>query len=257
MKVVILCGGLGTRLREETEFKPKPIVNIGSKPVLWHIMKYYSTFGFKEFVLCLGYKGELIKDYFYNYDMMNSDVTIKLGNPRSITFLQSNSEDWSVTLVDTGEKALKGARLKKIEKYIQEDSFMMTYGDGLCNVNIDDLISFHKEHKKMITVTGVNSVSRFGELKLEEALVKDFHEKPDNISNFINGGYFVLNRKIFDYLTTEDDCDLEVGTFDKIAEQKEMMAYRHTGEWACMDTLRDVEYLNKIWNEDKAFWKKW
>lgn len=257
MKVVILCGGLGTRLREETEFKPKPIVNIGSKPVLWHIMKYYSTFGFKEFVLCLGYKGELIKDYFYNYDMMNSDVTIKLGNPRSITFLQSNSEDWSVTLVDTGEKALKGARLKKIEKYIQEDSFMMTYGDGLCNVNIDDLISFHKEHKKMITVTGVNSVSRFGELKLEEALVKDFHEKPDNISNFINGGYFVLNRKIFDYLNTDDDCDLEVGIFDKIAEQKEMMAYRHTGEWACMDTLRDVEYLNKIWNEDKAFWKKW
>ncbi len=257
MKVVILCGGLGTRLREETEFKPKPIVNIGNKPVLWHIMKYYSTFGFKEFVLCLGYKGELIKDYFYNYDMMNSDVTIKLGNPRSITFLQSNSEDWSVTLVDTGEKALKGARLKKIEKYIQEDSFMMTYGDGLCNVNIDNLISFHKEHKKMITVTGVNSVSRFGELKLEEALVKDFHEKPDNISNFINGGYFVLNRKIFDYLNTDDDCDLEVGTFDKIAEQKEMMAYRHTGEWACMDTLRDVEYLNKIWNEDKAFWKKW
>ncbi|MFN4149739.1 MAG: sugar phosphate nucleotidyltransferase, partial [Candidatus Sericytochromatia bacterium] len=216
MKVVILCGGLGTRLREETEFKPKPMVNIGDKPVLWHIMKYYSCFGFKDFVLCLGYKGEVIKDYFYNYEMMNNDFTIKLGNPKNVTFLQSDSEnDWTVTLINTGEKTLKGARLKKIEKYIDTDNFMVTYGDGLSNVDLNKLIDFHKAHEKTVTVTGVNAVSRFGELKIKDDFkVEDFHEKPDNISRFINGGFFVLNKSIFNYLTEDENCDLEIGTFD-------------------------------------------
>lgn len=259
MKVVILCGGLGTRLREETEFKPKPMVNIGDRPVLWHIMKYYSCFGFKDFVLCLGYKGEVIKDYFYNYEMMNNDFTIKLGNPKNVTFLQSDSEnDWTVTLINTGEKTLKGARLKKIEKYIDTDNFMVTYGDGLSNVDLNKLIEFHKSHEKKVTVTGVNAVSRFGELKIKDGTkIEDFREKPDNISRFINGGFFVLNKGIFEYLTEDENCDLEVGTFDILAEQEEMMVYKHTGDWSCMDTLRDTEYLNKLWNEDNAFWKIW
>lgn len=258
MKVVIFCGGLGTRLREETEFKPKPMVNIGTKPILWHIMKYYSHFGFKDFVLCLGYKGEVIKDYFYNYEMMNNDFTIKLGNPKNVTFLQSDSEnDWTVTLINTGEKTFKGARLKKIEKYIDTDNFMVTYGDGLSNVNIEELLKFHKDHNRTVTVTGVNAVSRFGELKIKDDKVEDFHEKPDNISRFINGGFFVLNKKIFNYLTEDEECDLEIGAFDKLAKEDQMMVYKHTGEWSCMDTLRDTEYLNKLWNENKAFWKIW
>lgn len=258
MKVVILCGGLGTRLREETEFKPKPMVNIGEKPILWHIMKYYSCFGFKDFVLCLGYKGEVIKEYFYNYEMMNNDFTIKLGNPKSVSFLQSDSEnDWTVTLVNTGDKSLKGSRLKKIEKYIDSDDFMVTYGDGLCDVNISSLINFHKEHNKIVTVTGVNAISRFGELKIDGNKVEKFYEKPESISNFINGGYFIFKKEIFNYLTSDDDCDLEVGAFDKISKEEQMMVYKHLGNWQCMDTLRDTEYLNKIWNENNSFWKKW
>lgn len=258
MKIVIFCGGLGTRLREETEFKPKPMVNIGSKPILWHIMKYYSSFGFNDFVLCLGYKGEMIKEFFYNYELFNSDLFIKFGKSKDITFLQNHDEnDWKVTLANTGDKTLKGARLKKVEKYVDSDLIMLTYGDGLCDVNILDLLEFHKSHGKLVTVTGVSPVARFGELHIEGNTVTSFSEKPKNSLNYINGGYFVMSRKIFEYLSSDESCDFEVGPLEKIALEGNLMVYKHSGNWACMDTLRDTEYLNNLWNENKAFWKRW
>jgi len=258
MEVVILCGGLGTRLREETEFRPKPMVNIGRHPILWHIMKIYAHYGHKDFILGLGYKGEMIKEYFYHYELMNNDITLELGHPENICIHQSHSEkDWRITLSDTGEKALKGARLKKVEKYINEDEFMMTYGDGVADIDINKLLSFHKSHGKLATLTGINPASRFGELKINGNSVTAFSEKPKNSSEFINGGFFVFNKKIFDYLSTNDNCDLEIGALEKIAREGQLMVYKHTGFWTCMDTLRDMEYLNKLWNENKAFWKTW
>lgn len=258
MKVVILCGGLGTRLREETEFRPKPMVNIGTRPILWHIMKTYAHYGFNDFVLALGYKGEMIKNYFFNYELMNNDVTIELGKPEKMHIHQVHEEvGWKVTLVDTGEKALKGARLKKIEKYIDEDQFLMTYGDGLSNVNIKSVTAFHQQHGRLATVTGINLTARFGELKIEGDQVLSFREKPKNGEGYINGGFMVLNRGIFDYLSSDDNCDLEYGPMEILAEEKKLMVYKHNGFWACMDTLRDMEYLNKLWQENKAEWKVW
>jgi len=258
MKVVILCGGAGTRLREETEFRPKPMVNIGPYPILWHIMKYYSLFGFREFVLALGYKGDMIKNYFCHYELMNNDVTIELGQPEKTRIHYAHDEaGWKITLADTGEKSLKGARLKKVEKYITGDTFMMTYGDGIADVDIGKLVAFHKAHGKMATVTGINIASRFGELKIDGDSVETFSEKPQDGKGFINGGFFVFNRKILDYLTADDLCDLEVGPLEQIAGEGQLMVYKHRGFWACMDTLRDMEYLNKIWNEGGARWKIW
>ena len=258
MKVVILCGGAGTRLREETEFRPKPMVNIGPYPILWHIMKYYSQFGFKEFVLALGYKGDMIKNYFCHYELMNNDVTIELGQPEKTCIHYAHDEaGWKITLADTGEKSLKGARLKKVEKYIVGDTFMMTYGDGIADVDIGKLLAFHKAHGKLATVTGINIASRFGELKIDGDSVETFSEKPQDGKGFINGGFFVFNRKILDYLTTDDLCDLEVGPLEQIAGEGQLMVYKHRGFWACMDTLRDMEYLNKIWNDGRARWKIW
>jgi glucose-1-phosphate cytidylyltransferase len=258
MQVVILCGGLGTRLREETEFRPKPMVNIGTRPILWHIMKIYSHFGYDDFILCLGYKGELIKEYFLNYELMNNDVTLETGNrERFIVHKNSHSENWRITLADTGEKSLKGSRLKKTEKYIKGDVFFMTYGDGVADIDVDDLLAFHRRHGKMATVTGVNPASRFGELKVNGDCVESFCEKPDIASSFISGGFFVFNRGIFDYLSEDESCDLEIGPLEKIAAAGQLMVYKHNGHWACMDTIRDMEHLNKSWNEGKAFWKQW
>ncbi len=258
MKVVILCGGAGTRLREETEFRPKPMVNIGPYPILWHIMKYYSQFGFKEFVLALGYKGDMIKNYFCHYELMNNDVTIELGQPEKTCIHYAHDEaGWKITLADTGEKSLKGARLKKVEKYIVGDTFMMTYGDGIADVDISKLLAFHQAHGKLATVTGINIASRFGELKIDGDSVETFSEKPQDGKGFINGGFFVFSRKILDYLTTDDLCDLEVGPLEQIAGEGQLMVYKHRGFWACMDTLRDMEYLNKIWNDGRARWKIW
>ncbi|HOJ71518.1 MAG TPA: glucose-1-phosphate cytidylyltransferase [Syntrophorhabdaceae bacterium] len=259
MQVIILCGGLGTRLREETEFKPKPMVNIGERPILWHIMKFYSCFDYKDFVLCLGYKGEMIKEYFYNYDVFTNDFTIELGDyTGKVKIHRCNDEaGWRVTLADTGEKALKGARLKRVEKYINEDTFMMTYGDDVANVNLHALLDFHKSHGKIATVTGVNIASRFGELKIKGNIVESFIEKPEATTEFINGGFFVFNKKIFDYLRDEDECDLEIGALEQIAKEGQLMVFKHNGFWACMDTMRDVEYLNRIWKENKAPWKIW
>ena len=258
MKVVILCGGAGTRLREETEFRPKPMVNIGPYPILWHIMKYYSQFGFKEFVLALGYKGDMIKNYFCHYELMNNDVTIELGQPEKTCIHYAHDEaGWKITLADTGEKSLKGARLKKVEKYIVGDTFMMTYGDGIADVDIGKLLAFHKAHGKLATVTGINIASRFGELKIDGDSVETFSEKPQDGKGFINGGFFVFNRKILDYLTTDDLCDLEVGPLEQIAGEGQLMVYKHRGFWACMDTLRDMEYLNRLWANGMARWKIW
>jgi glucose-1-phosphate cytidylyltransferase len=258
MQVVIFCGGLGTRLREETEFRPKPMVNIGTRPILWHIMKRYAHFGHKEFVLCLGYKGEIIKEYFYNYELMNNDFSIELGKENSYTVHDKHGEGgWKITLADTGEKALKGARIKKIEKYIQGDTFMLTYGDTVADIDINKLLEFHTHHGKMVTLSGVNPASRFGEMKIAGDKVISYHEKPEKANTYINGGFFVINRKIFKYLNTNDNCDLEIGPLDEISRKGELMMYKHPGSWACMDTLRDMDYLNNLWNSGKAFWRCW
>lgn len=258
MKVIILCGGLGTRLREETEFRPKPMVKIGRWPILWHIMKIYAHFGYKDFILALGYKGENVKNYFYHYGIMNNDVTIEIGKTSSTYIHQCQDElGWKITLADTGEETLKGARLKKLQKYIDEDTFMVTYGDGVADIDINALLSFHMSHGNIATLTGINPASRFGELKLVGNKVESFIEKPKNDESFINGGFFVFNRKIFDYLTEDDNCDLEVGVLEDIAREGQLRVYKHRGFWACMDTLRDMDYLNRLWAKGQACWKVW
>jgi len=258
MKVVILCGGLGTRIREETEFRPKPMVNIGSRPILWHIMKTYAHYGYSDYIFALGYKGEMIRNYFCHYELMNNDITIELGKPEEIYVHQCHQEDgWRITLANTGEYALKGARLKRVEKYITEETFMMTYGDGLADIDIQELLAFHRRHGKLATVTGINPTSRFGKLKVKGSQVERFTEKPKDNGDLVNGGFFVFNKGIFDYLSTDDLCDLEEGPLETIAEQGELMVYEHTGFWACMDTLRDMDYLNELWQEKKAAWKVW
>ena len=257
--VVILCGGLGTRLREETEFKPKPMVMIGSKPMLWHIMKIYAHYGFKKFILCLGYKGDTIKEYFNHYELMNNDITIELGSSNCCHIHNSHDEnDWEITLANTGETSQKGARLKRIEKYVDSDTFMVTYGDGVADIDIDRLLEFHKSHGKVATVTGVRPhFLRFGELDVRNNQVINFAEKPKYKGNYINGGFFVFNRKIFDYLEDKEDSDLEVGPLGELSDQGELMVYTHDQFWTCMDTIRDVEFLNDLWNSNNADWKIW
>lgn len=257
-KVVILCGGRGTRMKGETEMLPKPLIEIGGKPILWHIMKTYTHYGYKDFVLCLGYKGSLIKEYFFHYHVLSNDFTIRLSNEREMKFHnQSDEIDWSVTLVDTGINTLKGARIKKIEPYIDGDLFLLTYGDGIADVNIDKLIDFHRSHGKIGTLTGVRPPSRFGDIVVDRGRVMDFTEKPQASAGLINGGFFVFNRKIFDYLTTDERCDFEVGALEKLAKDGELMVYDHKGSWECMDTVRETEHLNERWNNNQAFWKVW
>jgi len=257
-KVVILCGGRGTRLREETELKPKPLIEIGGKPILWHIMKIYSFHGYNEFVLCLGYKGELIKEYFYNYQLHTNDCTIQLGKNHTTTFhSQTDEEQWKVTLADTGIDTLKGSRIKQIEKYIEGDIFMVTYGDGVADIDINKLITFHKKHKKIGTLTGVRPPSRFGDIVAKENKVISFSEKAQASGGLINGGFFVFNRKIFDYVDCGENCDFEFGALEQLAQDGQLMVYDHPGTWECMDTYRETQHLNKLWNENKAFWKLW
>ncbi len=259
MQTVILCGGLGTRLREETEFRPKPMVPIGDYPILWHIMKIYAHYGHKNFVLALGYKGEMIKDYFVNYEWMNNDISLELGKPESLTVHNCHPEaGYKVTLANTGAHNLKGSRLKQIEKYITDDTFMMTYGDGVANIDINALIDFHYSHGKIATLTGISPVSQFGELKVQGDNVTSFQEKPKHGQNaFVSGGFFVFNRKIFDYLSTDEHCDLEYGAIESLAKEGQLMMYRHNNFWACMDTIRDTERLNKLWHSGQAQWKIW
>ncbi|WP_338667158.1 glucose-1-phosphate cytidylyltransferase [Pseudodesulfovibrio methanolicus] len=259
MEVIILCGGLGTRLREETEFRPKPMVNIGSRPILWHIMKTYAHYGHTDFLLPLGYKGEMIRDYFVNYEWMNNDITLELGNRANVCMHGCHEEtDWRITMSNTGQHTLKGGRIKRVEKYVKGDTFMLTYGDGVANIDINALLDFHHSHGKIVTVSGVNPAQRFGELKTDGDRVLAFQEKPVHTTcELINGGYFVFDRKIFDYLTPDEDCDLEYGPLEKLAAKGELMVYRHEGFWACMDTLRDTEHLNRLWDQNKAEWKVW
>jgi glucose-1-phosphate cytidylyltransferase len=260
MKVVILCGGAGTRLREETEFRPKPMVNIGSRPILWHIMKGYACQGYNDFVLALGYKGEMIKDYFCHYEIMNNDVTLELGKPDSFSIHGSHEEaGWKITLADTGEATLKGGRIKRVQKYIGQNPFMLTYGDGVANVDSERLLEFHQSHGKMVTLTGISPVAQFGELKVKENVVESFSEKPDKSHNsaLISGGFFVCNPGIFDYLTPDEHCDFEFGALEKVANEGQLMVYEHDGFWACMDTLRDTERLNRMWSNGNAPWKIW
>lgn len=257
--IVILCGGRGTRLKEETEVIPKPLVKIGDKPVLWHIMKIYKTYGFSKFILPVGYKGEKIKEYFYNYPVFQNDFTIKLCDfsKKEINLHNPKVDDWEVTIVDTGLEAMTGARLKKLERFINTDLFMLTYGDGVSNVDLDQLLNYHLEKGKMATVTGVRPPARFGELKIDGDNVASFQEKPQVATGFINGGFFVMKKDIFKSLPDKEGLSLEGDVLPQIAAKGELSVFRHDGYWQCMDTLRDVEFLNEEWREGKAPWKIW
>jgi glucose-1-phosphate cytidylyltransferase len=256
MKTVILAGGLGTRMMEETEFRPKPLVEIGGKPILWHIMKIYSHYGLNDFIICLGYKGYLIKEYFYNYFLHNSDVTVNLRN-NSSKIINKNSENWKVTLVDTGNDTVTGGRLKRVSKYLGKKDFCFTYGDGVADVDIKKLIKFHQSHKKLATVTAIKPPEKFGILKLDsENQVKGFYEKQQGIDKFINGGFFVLSPKVLD-LIAGDHISWEQEPLEKLTKNNHLKAYLHNGFWHPMDTLRDKLYLENLWKNNKAKWKVW
>ncbi|OPY87033.1 MAG: Glucose-1-phosphate cytidylyltransferase [Syntrophaceae bacterium PtaU1.Bin231] len=255
MKVVILCGGMGTRLREETEYRPKPMIEIGEKPILWHIIKMYSSFGFNDFVICLGYRGYVIKEYFSNYFLHQSDVTIDLGK-NSLEVHDSHAERWRITLVDTGLNTMTGGRIRRIRKYV-DGTFMLTYGDGVADVDIGRLVSFHKAHGRLATITAVQPSGRFGALDIDSRdHVVSFKEKPKGDNAWINGGFFVLESKVFDYI--EGDRTIwEREPLETLARNGELAAYRHTGFWQPMDTLRDKNQLDELWGTGKPPWKTW
>ena len=252
MKVIILAGGFGTRLSEYTESIPKPMVQVGGKPMLWHIMNTYSNFGHKDFYLALGYKAEKIKDYFLNYKELNSDFTIDLDKGELNTH-QKNSVDWKVTLVDTGLHSMTGGRVKRMKEYIGKETFMLTYGDGLADININELLAFHKKHGKMVTVSAVHPGARFGELDINDEIVTSFKEKPQLAQGWINGGYFVVEPEFFD-LISDDSTILEKDPLESAAEMGELMAFKHNGFWKCMDTKRDRDFLEEIWQSGKPLW---
>jgi glucose-1-phosphate cytidylyltransferase len=257
VKVVILCGGKGTRLREETEVRPKPMVTIGEWPILWHIMKGYAHHGFKDFVLCLGYKGDVIKDFFLKYEFLNNDFTIDLAAPDQIRIHGGKPRlDWRVTLADTGEESMTGARVKRVAPYLDGDRFMLTYGDGVTDLDLRRLLAFHLAHGKTATVTGVRPVARFGELIVEGERVRAFSEKPQVTDTHVSGGFFVFERRFLDLLVEAEDCVLEAGPLETLAASGELMAYQHDGFWHCMDTFRDYLILNNLWVRD-APWRVW
>ena len=257
MKVVILCGGLGTRLREETEFRPKPMVPIGGQPILWHIMKGFAARGHKEFILCLGYKGEIIKEYFRNYHWNTSDVTLKLGAQPGVRYhTNHDEEDWTVTLLDTGLQTQTGGRLRRALAFVEEENFLMTYGDGLTDCDINAAIRQHEEAGCLATLTAVQPSGRYGELEIADNQVSAFREKPETEDTFINGGFFVFNRGIGDYLDG-DDCILEREPLERLAREGQLNAHRHRGYWQCMDTYREQQMLEKLWQSGEARWKIW
>lgn len=255
MQVVILAGGLWTRLSEETSLRPKPMVEIGGKPILWHIMKIYSHYWYKDFIVCLGYKGYIIKEWFANYFLHNSDVTIDIGK-NEISVLNKNGEDWKVTLVDTGADTMTGWRLKQVEKYIEGDTFMLTYGDGVGDVNIHELMKFHENHGKLATLTSVQPAGKFGRLLLDGDTVIEFAEKKDNESSWINGGFMVLDKKVIDYISW-DEIPFEKDPLENIAKDGELMTYKHHGFWYAMDTLQNKNTLESLWAKWEALWKIW
>ncbi len=258
MKVVILCGGLGTRLREETEYRPKPMVEVGGRPILWHIMKIYAHHGFRDFVLCLGYRGAMIKDYFLKYEAMNNDFTICLGKLGAVAYHGEHDEqDYRVTLADTGPETMTGGRLKRVARYVCGDTFLMTYGDGIADVDLKALVAFHRTHGKLATLTTVRPTSRFGILKLGgDSRVTEFAEKPQIDDGWINAGFCVFDRRVFDYLGG-DDCVLEREPLERLACEGQLMAFRHEGFFYAMDTYREYQHLNELWARGKAPWKIW
>ena len=256
MKAVILAGGLGTRISEETSLRPKPMVEVGGKPILWHIMKIYSAHGVNDFVICCGYKGYVIKEYFANYFLHMSDVTFDMSNQNSMQIHQQFAEPWKVTLVDTGENTQTGGRLKRIRHYVQDNDFCFTYGDGVSNINITELIAFHKKHGKQATVTAVQPPGRFGALDLNGTSVKKFVEKPHGDGMYINGGFFVLSPKVIDLI--EDDSSIwERTPLERLAKSNQLEAFFHQDFWQPMDTLRDKQHLEELWSSGKAPWKAW
>lgn len=254
MKVVILCGGLGTRLSEETQVRPKPMVDVGDRPILSHIMQIYSRHGFNEFVLALGYKGEVIKDYFLNYHARQSDLTIQLKSGK-VEYTRPTAEDWTVTLVDTGQATQTGGRLLRLRPQVEPTgTFMLTYGDGVANINVKDLLAFHRSHGRLATVTAVRPPARFGDLRIENERVMQFEEKPQAGEGWINGGFFVFEPSVFDYLG-DDSTILERSPLERLAADGQLMAYRHSGYWQSMDTLRDKHALEQLWASGNAPWR--
>tara|TARA_R110002074_G_scaffold65303_3_gene155355 strand:- start:542 stop:1327 length:786 start_codon:yes stop_codon:yes gene_type:complete len=260
MKVVILCGGYGTRIRDVAENLPKPMIPVGNHPIIWHIMKYYASLGHNEFILCLGYKSNVIKDYFINYEARTTDFSITLGKKDSMEILNGHSEqNWKITFAETGLDSMTGSRIKKIKKYIKpNESFMLTYGDGLSNVDIDKLVSFHKLHNKALTLTGVRPAGRFGEIMSDsKGGITEFQEKPQATKSRINGGFFVANYSLFDFIDEGDDVIFEQQPMKSLVEHGELMQFDHDGFWQPMDTMREYKMLNEMYSENKAPWKIW
>jgi glucose-1-phosphate cytidylyltransferase len=256
MKVVLLAGGLGTRLREETEFRPKPMVAIGGRPILWHIMKSYAHYGHREFIVCLGYKGDVIRDYFLNYEVRHRDVTVTLGSREVQVHNPHGEAGWRVTLAETGEATLTAGRLGRVARYLDGPQFMVTYGDGVADVDLDRLVAFHRGHGKLATLTAVRPSSRFGEVVIENHMVQVFQEKPQVHGGWINGGFFVFERGVLD-LIAGDEENLEQSLLTKLTGMQQLAVYQHHGFWQCMDTPREMDLLNELWRQDKAAWAMW
>ena len=258
MKVIILCGGYGTRIRDVADNIPKPMIPIGPNPILWHIMKYYASYGHKDFILCLGYKGQIIKDFFLSYEAHTKDFTIALGRAKEILYHTEHDEsDWRVTLADTGLLAMTGARIARIRQYVGNDDFMLTYGDGVGDVNLERLLAFHRAHGKALTLTGVRPPGRFGELVVEAGQVIEFNEKPQATGGRISGGVFVASPKLFDYLDDREDLVFEKEPMQKLVADAQMRVFEHDGFWQPMDTNREYQILNSLYTEGKAPWVKW
>jgi len=257
MKVVLLAGGFGTRISEESHLKPKPMIEIGDMPILWHVMKMYSYHGYNDFIICCGYKAHMIKEYFADYYLHRSDVTFDFSEKNKMTVHSNFSEPWKVTLVDTGLNTMTGGRIKRIQKYIGNEPFMLTYGDGVSDVNIAELVKFHETHGKIATMTAINVAQRFGVLDInEDNSINSFREKNDDDGSMINGGFMVLNPEIFEYIEG-DSTVFEKTPLETVAKMGELMAYKHEGFWSCMDTQRDKQQLEFLWESGKAPWKKW
>jgi glucose-1-phosphate cytidylyltransferase len=256
MKVAILAGGFGTRLAEETEIRPKPMVEIGGRPILWHIMKIYAAQGFNDFFIALGYKGEIIKRYFLDYYSLCGDMTVNLANGKAVISENEQLEDWTVNLIDTGQNSMTGGRIRRLQQFLKDETFMVTYGDGVADIDLRELVEFHRSHGKTATVTAVRPPARFGELLFNEDSTVNFSEKPQTHAGWINGGFLVFEPQIFDYLSN-DDSVLEVEVLERLANEKQLVAYRHHGFWQCMDTLRDKRQLESAWESGNSPWKVW
>ena len=257
LDVMILCGGLGTRLREETEFRPKPMVEVGGRPILWHIMKHYQGFGVRNFILCLGYKGDVIRDYFLNYRRRNSDFAVDFADGTVEELSNGVDEDWRVVLAETGYDSLTGTRIRKALKYVRGNQFMATYGDGVCDVDLTALLRHHEAKGALATVTAVHPSSRYGELAIANGAVRTFREKPQVTDGWINGGFFVFERSAFDRLRGDGNESLEQGVLEHLAKNGELSVYQHPGFWQCMDTYREMQLLNGMWEQGRAPWRTW